>query len=268
MKVSIQLKLFLLSIVLIGGSFLLANVFLSSRMETEVSTDVRDTMLAEARLGARIAATTPGTMQDLATWSGLAQELGSACATRVTIIRADGVVVGESGVAIDQVRVLENHLDRPEFKTAMVEGAASSARYSKTLGVDELYVAVAFRRDNVTSGVVRVARPMSAVVASIGRTRSILATAALIALVCVGITTLVAASAVAGVVKKLTEAVKRMTAGELATKTGVTSADEFGELGAAIDALAHTAWTTVSQLQSQLYTAQARAGGYAPPRSR
>jgi len=265
-RISIQLKLFLLSIVLIGASFFVANLFFANRMETELSVEVRDTMLAHARLGARIAEATPAPLSDLAAWTAVAQDLGTSAGTRVTVIRADGVVVGDSGVALDQVRVLENHLDRPEFKTAMAEGAGSSARFSKTLGVNELYVAVAFHRGPTVAGVVRVAKPMSAVVASIARIRSVLATAALIALVCIGVTTFLAASAVTGVVKKLTAAVRRMTAGELATKTGVSSADEFGELGTAIDELAHKAWTTVSQLQSQLYSAQARAGGFVPPR--
>ncbi|MCK6502789.1 ATP-binding protein [Myxococcota bacterium] len=87
----------------------------------------------------------------------LADELGATGDIRVSVIRDDGVVLGDSRLDIDQVRGLERHDNRPEVRRALDEGAAVfEARYSTTLDSEMLYAAVPYQAPG-HRGVVRTA---------------------------------------------------------------------------------------------------------------
>ncbi|MCB0204812.1 MAG: PAS domain-containing sensor histidine kinase, partial [Anaerolineae bacterium] len=58
---------------------------------------------------------------------------------RVTIIGADGVVIGESH---RDSSTMENHLNRPEVRQALATGSGSAMRFSATLGQEMMYGAV------------------------------------------------------------------------------------------------------------------------------
>ena len=58
---------------------------------------------------------------------------------RVTIIDAKGKVLGDS--ERDPI-LMENHADRPEIKTALEGKTGQNIRYSNTLEIDMLYVAI------------------------------------------------------------------------------------------------------------------------------
>ena len=63
---------------------------------------------------------------------------------RVTLIRSDGSVLGDSYLDLDRIREVENHGDRPEVVGATQSRPGINRRRSKTLGVDTLHVAVPF----------------------------------------------------------------------------------------------------------------------------
>jgi two-component system phosphate regulon sensor histidine kinase PhoR len=73
---------------------------------------------------------------------------------RVTLIAPDGTVLGDSSA---DWRTMENHKGRPELAAALADGWGSSQRYSATLRVRMLYVAVF---DAGTRMVVRAAMPL------------------------------------------------------------------------------------------------------------
>ncbi len=77
--------------------------------------------------------------------------------TRVTIINSQGMVWGDSEVSPQQ---LDNHSTRPEVYAALQGKTGVEIRYSDTLKMDMLYVAVPFSNQE-SSGVVRMAMPLS-----------------------------------------------------------------------------------------------------------
>ena len=82
---------------------------------------------------------------------------GEIAGVRITIIREDGTVIGES----DRKSIgMEKHLDRPEVQGALREGVGTSVRHSETVGVDMLYVASLLED---TGKMVRLAMPMAKV---------------------------------------------------------------------------------------------------------
>ncbi|MDD5343927.1 MAG: ATP-binding protein [Smithella sp.] len=77
--------------------------------------------------------------------------------SRVTLIDAQGKVFADSEKDIAN---LENHFNRPEVQEARLRGTGKSVRFSNSLGIDMLYVAVTIKDGARTTGYVRLARPL------------------------------------------------------------------------------------------------------------
>ena len=85
------------------------------------------------------------------------QRISKISKSRVTLVNERGVVFADSEKAIAG---LENHLFRPEIQEARLKGVGKSVRYSNTLGVNMLYVAVVLKNGPKIGGYVRLARPL------------------------------------------------------------------------------------------------------------
>ena len=118
----------------------------------------------------------------------LADRLGQAMGSRVTVIAADGRVLGDSGVPFAELARVENHGDRPEVVEALTADHAAAAhahRRSRTLQAELLYLASPLRGPHLT-GVVRVAQRLDEIEEAVARLRWLLFIAGIIS-VAVGI---------------------------------------------------------------------------------
>jgi len=82
----------------------------------------------------------------------LCKEIGRRTDTRITVILPDGVVVGDT---IETPENMDNHGSRPEVLQALKEGQGSAIRFSNTLRLNMMYVAIPLIKDDNTSAVVR-----------------------------------------------------------------------------------------------------------------
>jgi two-component system phosphate regulon sensor histidine kinase PhoR len=90
-----------------------------------------------------------------------ADRLAELMATRVTLIGADGRVLGDSDLEGQALAEVENHLQRPEVQQARAQGVGVVARYSTTVRIEMLYAAVTAHHPQVRY--VRVALPLTTV---------------------------------------------------------------------------------------------------------
>ena len=89
-----------------------------------------------------------------------ADNLGSIINSRVTLITNQGEVVGDSSLTIQEISLLDNHLNRLEVLEALKNKRGWSSRYSNTLEANLLYFAVL--DENIDEpNVIRVAVPLS-----------------------------------------------------------------------------------------------------------
>ncbi|MFZ2642629.1 MAG: ATP-binding protein [Verrucomicrobiia bacterium] len=114
----------------------------------------------------------------------IAHRLGKETGLRVSVVDADGTVLGESEKPAGEIRQIENHFERPEVQEAIRNGTGSDRRHSKTIGVDLLYVAVAVRPPNADAnskpiGFVRVALPLYQIAQTTAHVHSIVTAATL-----------------------------------------------------------------------------------------
>ncbi|MFA7004677.1 MAG: HAMP domain-containing protein, partial [Verrucomicrobiia bacterium] len=118
------------------------------------------------------------------TINSVAHALARETGLRVSVIGADGTMLGESEKPAGEIQQIENHYERPEVQEAIRDGVGSGRRHSKTIGVDLLYVAVAVRLANAPGdskplGFVRVALPLHEIARTTAHVHSVVVTATL-----------------------------------------------------------------------------------------
>ncbi|MCX6898816.1 MAG: ATP-binding protein [Verrucomicrobia bacterium] len=117
--------------------------------------------------------------------NSVAHALARETGLRISVIGADGTMLGESEKPAGEIQQIENHYERPEVQEAIRDGVGSGRRHSKTIGVDLLYVAVAVRPPNASGdskplGFVRVALPLHEITRTTAHVHSVVVTATLI----------------------------------------------------------------------------------------
>jgi two-component system phosphate regulon sensor histidine kinase PhoR len=159
MRISFRFKLmlsYLLILLVMGGS---VYIYLNKTLQESIVSSLTDNLLSQTRLAALMLSRNLGNLQQDA--PQLAAQLGKTVTARVTIISADGTVAGDSEVKPEQLRDLENHLQRPEVQDALKEGIGRAVRYSATLRHEMLYTAATLVSDGHVAGIVRLALPLS-----------------------------------------------------------------------------------------------------------
>jgi two-component system, OmpR family, phosphate regulon sensor histidine kinase PhoR len=108
-----------------------------------------------------------------------AETLTGITGARVTVVDATGKVLADSS---RQAGSMETHLHRPEIQEAKLRGRGRAVRYSQTLGVDMLYVALPIRSESGETGFVRLALPLTEVRTSLEKLQQSLLVTGLLAL--------------------------------------------------------------------------------------
>jgi len=235
-RIGIGIKLFFAWLCTIAIAALTADLLLERETERFVTDQVRSDLVVRANAAAKEATNHTFAATEVARWDAVADDEGKVLDARVTLIRKDGVVVGDSEVATDALATRENHATRPEVADALNGNVGSNARRSATIGVALLYVAVPVETGAIA--VARVAKPLSAVNAAVTQLREIIGTASGLALAIAAALSVLVARRVSGTLRDLTDAARKMAAGDLSARSQVRGNDELGELGEALDAVA------------------------------
>ncbi len=259
MKLGIRSKLFAVSIGLILASIFVFYGYSRARLERELTKSIQDELEIRANLVLSRANASRLPMQPsaLEAWDELADELGSIAHTRVTFIRRQGDVLGDSEIPLAELPRVEKHEQRPEIVAALSGKVGSSSRLSSTVNQRMHYVAVPLRQRGEVVGVVRVAMPLTQVDESAKALRNVLGVAVVLALALAVVLSSVAAHLVSRTVLRLTEAARALAQGDLSVRSAVEGLDEYAELGRALDSLA----SSLSQSLSELRTERDRLSG-------
>ena len=164
----------------------------------------------------------------------LAVKIGSAVKARVTLIAADGRVVGDSDISREHVDELQNHLDRPEVQAALKDGSGSAIRSSATLRRDMLYVAHSVDAGGV-SGVVRLALPLDYLARATRSMHSLLGIVALLTVVAAVMLSYLLSNVTSRPLREMAAAAGRIGRGEPGVSIPVTTHDEVGELAGVLN---------------------------------
>ena len=255
MKLGIRLKLFLVSVALIAASFAVAYGYVTRAGGGGAHVRVsRDDLSARANLVARDVARSDATLDDIAAWDALADTLGVVAGARVTIIRADGVVLGDSEVAdgaLADDREPRRAPRRSPARSPRRRRRGAIVRKSATLGTP-----LPLRRGARSPAQGRRRRAGGRAArrgrrAAVGAVQRLLTLAGVIALVFAGIMASFAAQSMSRIVRELTDVTKRMTLGDLGVRAHFAGDDELGDLGRALDQLAGSLASSLGELRAE-----------------
>ena len=177
-----------------------------------------------------------------------ALQYGRQMGYRVTIIRADGLVVGDSERTPAELLRMDNHLSRPEVQAALQSGIGQSIRRSATLDENMLYIAVPVRNG---AGVLRVALPLVEVHRRLMEFQKDLLKAGAAALtVALGVA-LISVRRISQPLRELIALTGRIGSGQRNTAASLDSRDEFGRLARAFGEMADRVEEKVAELSRE-----------------
>ena len=148
MKRSLFYKIFFSYLVIICTSFLLLDVFMRDEVKEVLTARIENELFSYAEL---IDLTSSGKASEQL------KQIAKISNARVTLIDARGKVFADSE---KDTALLENHLNRPEVQEARLRGTGKSVRFSNSLGIDMLYVAIPVKDSKEITGYIRLARPL------------------------------------------------------------------------------------------------------------
>ena len=148
---------------------------------------------------------------------------------------AHGKVLGDSE---EDPAQMENHRSRPEVREAVSGAAASSTRFSRTLGLNMMYVAVPLMREGRVEGVVRASMPLSALDERLSGIRDNLLLLGLATALAAALASLWVSSAITRPIREMTAAARRFAVGDLSVRMRVPGARELGSLAETMNAMA------------------------------
>ena len=198
-------------------------------------------IIAGRRLNDRLAKETDDELRREATlvgiaWSqhrsnpdSLADVAGRALERRVTLIDANGVVVGDAEFSGEALRRLENHSTRPEIVQARANCVGHSVRTSASAGDEEMYVAICH-----PFGFVRVSIGTSRFHEIVGGAQRDVIFASIVALVgAIALATLFSMS-ISRPIVELRDVTRAIAAGDLTRKPSLSAPGEVGDLAASV----------------------------------
>src|SRR5262245_36723574 len=165
---------------------------------------------------------------------------------RFTVVDGEGKVLADSD---GDPSGMDNHNNRPEIRQSRQEGIGTQRRYSDTLHIDMMYLAMALEGPSRT--VVRAALPMTRVEEEVGGIYRTM----LLAVLGIG---LVAAAVMFLVAREITQPLREMrlladwvAAGDFTRKAPLRAPDEIGHVSAALNRMADELSARLEKLRAE-----------------
>ena len=161
-------------------------------------------------------------------------ELTALSEARITLIDGNGDVLADSDAPNAE---MDNHLNRPEIQEVRVRGTGTAIRFSRTLGMDTMYVAVPFRKDGKITGYLRLARPLEEIRKAIGHFSFLLFQSFLLVGALSFLIAFLFTSRLVTPIQEMERFTTRLKEGEPAGTLLIDSPDEVGRLARNINAM-------------------------------
>ena len=148
MKRNLFLKILFSYMIVVCLSFFVLDLLIKDEIKKVMTAKIEAELLAYAEL------------LDLSSAQKMSEQLKQIArisGARVTLVDAQGKVFADSE---KDVALLENHFSRPEVQEARLRGKGKSIRFSQSIGVDTLYVAITMKSKPQIAGYIRLARPL------------------------------------------------------------------------------------------------------------
>ncbi|WP_138755414.1 two-component system histidine kinase PnpS [Paenibacillus sinopodophylli] len=245
---SFRTRLTLIMIAMIALSVIAAGLFMVKTFKENHINALEDNMVREMQIISAKMEWKSGELSELQPYySKEAKELKRYTGARVTFIRNDGAVLGDSDGDPDE---MDNHLNRIEVKEALKSGSGRAIRASDTIKQNMMYVAIPVEVvPNQAPDVIRLAMSLKEVDESINQLALLLFAGLLVLFLIAALISYRLALSLTRPLEQITRVAKRIKNMDYKARVNVTKQDEIGELGNAINAMADSLQVQMTRIQ-------------------
>jgi two-component system phosphate regulon sensor histidine kinase PhoR len=193
----------------------------------------------------------PPLTMDNAELYDLTYQIRTIVNSRVTIMDSIGQVLSDSDVAPDRVHLMDNHLNRPEVKKALVEGWGQSYRKSDTVRRKIFYTAFPMKHRDKNIGILRLAYYDQNFEDSMGNIIPMIIGANLLVLVILFFASLYLGHVVTAPILQIVRTAKGISAGDLEKSFPLGRSDEIGKLSLILNQLTEQLKSQITQISNE-----------------
>ncbi|MDD5665155.1 MAG: ATP-binding protein [Candidatus Omnitrophica bacterium] len=181
----------------------------------------------------------------------LAQDLSSRINLRLTVVEASGKVLFDSEKTTLDTEKMDNHAGRAEVSLALDGAVGEEIRFSDTLKIDMLYVAVPVKvKDNIAA-VVRLAMPLTSIETMLYTIRRDIVLTVIMVLVLTFVLGIVFTSSIVKPLNKIINVSKKFSVGDFSHRVYYEANDEIGELARTLNKMAKDIEDKIASVSSQ-----------------
>jgi len=204
-------------------AFLIAGYFIEKQITGDLRRIIEENLFTQARIISFMRT------DEIMTRS---KRLSDVSHARVTLIDAAGNVVSDSD---GMSRAMDNHLNRPEIQESRLKGKGSAIRYSRTLKVDMLYIALSLYEGKEIKGYIRLALPLYQISESLNQFRYTITHIFLVIIVLSMMGALAFSLKVTAPISEMVKFTEKVKKGDVSGMMIVHSRDEIGRLAGNIN---------------------------------
>ncbi len=233
-----RIRLTLILTVMIGITVMGAGLFAANELRSSYIQSLENSLKRELNLILMSSFWEEGMAADdpVTHFTTLSRQMSTQTESRVTFIRQDGTVLGDSD---HDPADMDNHIAREEIQDALQEGqAGSTIRYSNTVKEEMLYTAVAVRQDGEVQGFIRMSKSIEDVQAYVRQLWSYLLFGLLILFLAAALVSYRIAQGLTRPLDKVMQVAGQISNSNYLARVPLKSKDEFGKLGQAINTMA------------------------------
>jgi len=187
----------------------------------------------------------------------LVDSFGLKTDSRITIIDRTGVVLGDSYESGKDLFHMENHINRPEIKEALISGIGTSIRYSDTIKMEMAYVAVAIKDKNEIIGFARIAKPLKDLDRQIKSLRQIIFFSLVSVFTVILLLSFTLTKTITSPLKQMMKAAKKISHGDLSHRIKIKTGDELQEVGEIFNEMAEKLGIKLKEINKEKSQVQA-----------
>ncbi len=245
----IKLRLVFSYLLIIAVSFGFAAYFLDKNLENHALQGIKSSLVNEAFLIKSQIPYEKLKSQGYPSLQNQIKTLASKIKSRLTVIDRSGMVMADSDVEDNKIAYMENHADRPEIKIAFGGNIGEQIRYSSTLKINMLYVAMPLAWPQGVNAVLRIALPLVHIQQQLREIRKAIIISVLLA---VGLAIVLGSILAMGIVKpinKIIHTARKFSSGDFQHKILLDSNDEIGELAVVLNSMASDIEDKINEVQ-------------------
>ncbi len=252
MKISFKLKLIFSYIFIILISFGFIAYFLDKNLEENSLNNIKTSLTNQAYLVENQLTAENLNKEDIAHLEPLIATLSGKIKCRITVINNQGRVLADSEKSQKEIPQIENHLYQPEVRMALANMVGIDTRYSSTLKIDMLYVALPIIKENKEIiGVVRLGLPLESVEKTLNEIRKIVLLGLIFALVLAFVLGSIIAAQTIRPINRMIQVSRKFSEGDFSRRVLQTSKDEIGELAVTLNKMAQGLEDKVKEIKAQ-----------------